>query len=159
MRLEPIKLLQTHQQPLALVNRQTPILRYPPLHQHQPATIREIQVVRDSGMRLRELAAEFEFREVREEDCGCCGGWEGPLQEVDLCSLAFARDGEDELGVFPGGVCYAAVIFGLHYCAQALGIPDVAEAPDGFDFFVWELGRLVDVDEAAEGFDAIFACF
>jgi hypothetical protein len=35
-----------------------------------------------------------------------------------------------------------------------VGVGGVAEAPEGLDFFGWEVADLLDIDVGAEGFDA-----
>ena len=61
-----IELLQTHQQPFAFINGHASPINHRTLQQHQPFRLSEIQVVRNSGMRLTKLPPHFEFRQMRE---------------------------------------------------------------------------------------------
>lgn len=65
-----VELLQAHQQPFSLFYRDSLVLCYGALKQHQSLGVYQIQVVRHCGMRLCILTTELELCEVSEENSG-----------------------------------------------------------------------------------------
>ena len=58
-------------------------------------------MMRDCRVRLGKFTSQFELCKIGEKHSGCCGRWEGPLQEMYLCALLFSRKWEDELRMPP----------------------------------------------------------
>lgn len=65
-----IEALDAANQPAGLRNRHAAIRHHLAVHEHQALLVRQVEMVRDGGMWLRELAVKLVRREVREDDCG-----------------------------------------------------------------------------------------
>ena len=89
-----------------------------------------------------------------EDDRHCVLSGERPLQEVDLGALTFFREGKDEVRVLFGG-CFNGTVGGKgDDGTEGLGIVDVSEAPDCFEFFWGEGGNFGEIEVGGEGFDS-----
>lgn len=155
------------------------------MHKDQTFVIRQIQVMRDSSMRLRERTVHLERAEIRENhrrgvvvDRLLHGGnkvvrgWvECPLEEMDFRSSLSRRpvwrlhvligglawEGEDELGIVARGVSNAQVRVERNCGTNGGRAAGESEAPEGLDFFRGQVADLLDVEVGAEWFDGSFA--
>lgn len=148
--LEAVELLQAHQQPLALINADSPVFSNATLHQHKLVTVDEICVVRNRCVRLCVLAAQLKLGEVCEEDRRSGLRRECPLQEMDLGALIFLGQRNDELWVLASRCDHATESLSLHGRAEGLPILHMAQTPDGLEFSVGQGGALFQVDEAVK---------
>ena len=153
-KLPPIKFLQAHNQPPALLNTNASPFNHIPLQQHNALVLRQIQMMRNRRMRLTKLSSQFIFRQVREQHRRSRGCGKRPLQEVDFCASVLSRKGEDELGVPPCSGFDVGVYCGGDGRAQGLRTIGMAEPPDVFDFFCGEGEGFGNVDVGGERLDA-----
>ena len=96
MRLKAIKLLQTHQQPLSLLDRNPLPLRHPSFKQNNPIPLRKVEMGAEVGLERRPALGSPQEHYGRE-----AGKLDAPFGTIDLASAA-------------SGMSNAALVHGDH---------------------------------------------
>src|SRR3569833_963867 len=150
-----VEALQAHDEPAGGVDADAAAVHHLALHEHDALVGGEVDVVRDGGVRLGELAPQLVFGQLGEEHRGGArGGAERPLQEVDLGPALRVRHGEHELRVLPRRCLHGRVRRRRHHGAQRPRRRRVPQPPDGCQLRHREVARLREGENRREGLDA-----